>query len=932
MTNKNFHSSEYNIYKNLVEQRRDEYENDWNLILNFEFYSRFYTGEDAFEDFKFQMLKNDDPQIDYKTWQDLVNFLEKESKNKITTLLSRKSINDAHLPTNAYSQWKRYEKNLIQKNFSSDSITNIKEDAFNIMQQLNMDTRGTGPTKGLAIGDVQSGKTANMAAVMSMAADNGFNFFIILSGVIENLRIQTADRLLKDMDLNSHFNWTNIENPKVSERNPVNKWENINISENSKNKYFLVSLKNKSRLENLAKWLYSDKNKLEQLKILIIDDEADQASINTKDLEEEDRSTINKKILDLVNGVNGRKAKAVNYISYTGTPYANVLNEIGDDTLFPNDFIYTLTPSSDYLGANKIFGLEEPEAAPTLNLVRNISYVDFEQVQLIHKGESTTLPTSFQKSIDWFVLVSAIQRHYEFTKPLTMLIHTSLKIIDHEMVATVVKVYLESARKNRDVYFEKLKNLYDHESQEFTLHDFKDAMPSYSNIEGIREYPKWEDILVQLKALINVNSENYIDHIGLDEDSSLKYHKGFHLVIDNSRTKVDNQHVRLVYPSKKLPFAPLFIVIGGNTLSRGLTLEGLVSSYFIRQTKQADTLYQMGRWFGYRPQYELFPRVWMDTETKRKFEFITQLNTELIEEIDNMRVQGYLPIEAGVKIKNSPNNSFIRITSGNKMQSASVSEIDFSGFNRQTILFKNDLNILETNLNLTESFLNSLSNTDTSQSGKLIWRDVAYEQVRDYLKDMKFSDRDVAFSNMEAFFDWYDKTLEENELENWNVILSSKKKIKQFTENDSTWNIQGYAPQSVMRSRLGQPQKDGKTVSIGALRSPNDLISDITEPIALEDNVKNPSGIKSQQLRAKYGLKNVPQLVIYRIDKGEQTEEEFQQNRKATTDRHPLNFEADLIGINLMIPGSSKTKNLATKIQIKVTNQDEDDYISEEFD
>ena len=108
--------------------------------------------------------------------------------------------------------------------------------------------------------------------------------------------------------------------------------------------------KNKGRLTSLFNWLKSDTNKAKQLKILVIDDEADQASINTKDIEE-DTSTINKLIKDIVND---KEFLAMNYISYTRTPYANVLNETADSSLYPKDFITLLEPSEDYIGPKQI--------------------------------------------------------------------------------------------------------------------------------------------------------------------------------------------------------------------------------------------------------------------------------------------------------------------------------------------------------------------------------------------------------------------------------------------------------------------------------------------------------------------------------------------------------------------------------------------------
>ncbi len=126
----------------------------------------------------------------------------------------------------------------------------------------------------------------------------------------------------------------------------------------------------------------------------------------------------------------------------------------------------------------------------------------------------------------------------------------------------------------------------------------------------------------------------------MNEDQTMSYHRGIHLCIDNSTEEEviegSNQHVRLLYPSgsnSSPDFSPAFIVIGGNTLSRGLTLQGLTSTYFLRSSSQMDTLMQMGRWFGFRSGYELLPRIWMTKDTLLKFKYMTLAEQELREEL-----------------------------------------------------------------------------------------------------------------------------------------------------------------------------------------------------------------------------------------------------------------------------------------------------------
>lgn len=171
-----------------------------------------------------------------------------------------------------------------------------------------------------------------MAGLMAQAADNGFNYFIILSGVIENLREQTSHRLYSDMkgDGTSSIQWNLVDNPRLNSNKVEHDMSKFNLGSNTKDRYFTVCLKNRGRLESLIKWLTNDKNKAKQLKILVIDDEADQASINTKNIDE-NVSTINKLIKTLVNNDD---FLAMNYISYTATPYANVLNETSKNSLY----------------------------------------------------------------------------------------------------------------------------------------------------------------------------------------------------------------------------------------------------------------------------------------------------------------------------------------------------------------------------------------------------------------------------------------------------------------------------------------------------------------------------------------------------------------------------------------------------------------------
>lgn len=851
-------------------------------------------------------------------WKELYNFMQRKEKKPIG--LVKGAVNDATISQDMGSQWQQYKRALKNKNISSDSIDNIEQSAYQILQQLDINTLEKEPVKGLVVGSVQSGKTANMIGLMSMAADYGFNFFIIFSGVIDSLRIQTENRMYNDLNLHGNLNWVKLSNPSLRSPDPELNWRSIYLDRYNKNRYFTVSLKNKSRMDDLIRWLYSDENKLKQLKVLIIDDEADQASVNTKKIEEDERTSINSALLNLVEGINGKKMRAVNYISYTATPYANALNE--SEGLFPKDFVFSLPLSEDYIGPEEIFGLNEPEQTPALDIVRTISEIHFNKILDIHNNEDEEIPESLKDAITWFFLTGACFRIYGIKTPISMLVHTSYKISFHEQIFKAIQRYLLDIQKDKEGFLEKAKSIYNRETVDFPKSDFERAMPNYSTLDEINDYPSFIEIETQLRRVLDENGEEYVSHIPLDDDGTPRYTEGFHIVIDNSRTKstISNQEVRLIYPTqKKTTHAPMFIVIGGNTLSRGLTLEGLTTSYFLRTTAQADTLFQMGRWFGYRKGYELLPRIWLDNDARSRFEYISQINKELVETIEEMSITGQSPKELGIKVKNSPDNKFLRLTSSNKMQAAEAETWDFSNINKQTIIFENDKGKLKHNLSLTIEFLTNIDyNLMEIKNSTFVWRGIPYKEVKKYLSRFKFSEKDVFFRNMELFLEWFDR-IEDSGGENylhWNIILATKNSINK-SGLDPKYELHNNTFKPVSRTRLRTIDSSTvETVTIGALRSPIHMLADIPN----HDIKRTPSQKEIRSLRKNSGLSMVPQIILYIIDK-ESTPS------KNNTVRKNLNFDEDVVGMNLYIPGNTNNKNLASYLSIKPTfDEDADNY------
>lgn len=878
------------------------------------------------------------PELSITDWNNLVKLeqtAEEKTKfidiSKGTALIyDKKQDNAVTIPTDEFSSWQLYRSKLIHDGFKEESVEEIERATIKVLKRLNNNTTESGPVKGLVIGNVQSGKTANMAALMAMAADWGWNMFIILSGTIENLRMQTQTRLFNDLNQQGNIFWNPLEhlakNVDLGKRT-----QDLHFDENSKTRYFTVCLKNSTRLKNLIEWSQADKNKQRQMKILVIDDEADQAGINTGHVDdEEERRRISKLICSLVNGKDAdgndidTKYHAMNYIGYTATPYANILNEAGENSLYPRNFISTLAVSKEYFGPQQIFGYSGDNVEfEGMDIVRTISENELQDLRNIHDGNQYKIPGALIDAVAWFLCGVSCMRIWGYKKPISMLVHTSQKTAHHQNIADVINNWFDS--NSDDEIVRKAEQIWISETKRFSIKEFREQYPDYDRKdEEINRYPKFSEIEKEIRIIL----QDGISNIKMDDDGELKYHKGIHLCIDNCMNNgiTDGMHIRLAYPeADKVPSpAPAFIVIGGATLSRGLTLEGLISTFFIRSVGQADTLMQMGRWFGYRKNYELLPRVWMTKKTKEQFEFLAALDQELRDEIQYMDVNGRSPAEYGPKVKNSPKVSFIRITAKNRMQSATDASMDYSGASNQTYLFDNDADVLRYNIDITQKFIAGLGDEWISDDeyhyhdNAAVWRNVSFEMIRTYIEKFKFQERLGVFNDIKPLLDWIDSVTRLGKLGDWNVVVAGKK-----DNTNGTWTLpNGRVINKVKRSKKKTKNElEDTIINIGALRDPRDLLTDIDV-----ESISNPT-IKEEVLsyiasgesksamayRDKSGLEITPQLLIYRVDKDSKA-------KGAGLTRVDLNAPEDLIGICLYIPGGRIGTSYASTISIKMSN------------
>lgn len=940
-----FDSPEYDECRRWIEKKREKHVS-WDLIKK--------GGKDSV-DYLEEMLRinrdtNDWPEISNSDWLSLAEEMEYYEANQERiefrgndgALFDLEQDNYYSVPQNPYSGWQTYVKKLKEQGWKEESLKNLEEASIGILKRLKADTTDTGAIKGLVIGHVQSGKTANMEALMEMASDYGWNMFIILSGTIESLRQQTLRRMLKDFNPGGNLTWHVIDNPDKHNPDP----QFMDFSPTSRLRYFTVCLKNQKRLRNLIDWINANKPSHDSMRMLIIDDEADQASISNTvkltDEEEQERKGINKLIVTLVNDVHYKdgktkgKARAVNYVMYTATPYANFLNESDEKSLYPKDFIWTLKTPKEYIGPNQIFGSGEPEqdSEDGLDIKRIVTNDDLRILQNIYDGEKDVLPESLEKSLCWFISSVAVMRFWNYKKPVSMLVHTSQKQINHAAVAEVISAWIEEHMD--DDLFDLCREEYTSEISALTKNDWlRQIGNTRPEDETIRDYPSWDEIEGFVREILSVE----MSHIKMDEDGDLHYHRGLHLVIDNCANngiRNGEDHVRLAYPDPDSPdrpeYATAFIVVGGSTLARGLTIEGLVSTFFLRASCQADTLMQMGRWFGYRRGYELLPRIWMTSDTVDKFRFLSRLETDLREDLKKYMLEGVKPSEYGPRLLATPKVSWLRLTSKKHMMNAEEAEMDYAGARPQTYIFKRDKEIQEKNIRLTEQFINSLPGEPKKSTEKncIYWRGISLQKIASFLTGgFSFSDRTQVFDEIGTFCEWL-KTIQAEEcLNDWSVIIAGKDDAKPGTGNsEHIWNIRNWQVGKVIRSERRKTRDEYRDyIDIGVLRSLRDGLADVREEfktgkvISKQDHVNN--------IRSEAKMDRVPQLIIYRIDKDSKPRPDYKRNSEATMYRAALELGSDIIGLYITVPGDQVNKSFVKKLTVRMPSrqspEDEDE-------
>lgn len=547
--------------------------------------------------------------------------------------------------------WDGY-RSLLESKLPAESVADIDAATNDIVGRL-ADPSGEREyqSKGLVVGHVQSGKTANFTGVIAKAIDAGYRLIIVLTGTVEILRSQTQRRL--DMELIGRENilggiseddtdllaevdyvstddvdWRNGKfvsygpgfadagvpeirrltrakddykvlkagldalDPRAGHElsDPARPmWHPDNIHRTDVR--IAVVKKNKAVLTKLVNDLRRIKARTAEIPALIIDDEADQASVNTMNPKRSgDRTAINRLIADLMS----RLARA-QYVGYTATPFANVFISPEDaEDIFPRDFIVSLSAPQEYRGGRAYHDFEEltveekkdPAVSNECAFVRDLRGDD--------DSDPERVDEELRCALDAFVLTGAIKLWRSGIRPdlarpfrhHTMLVHESVRQAEHAELGDRIRRLWQRAGYGSPASLGRLRRLFDE--------DFAVVSAARRWEEDLPQPNVFDDVVPFIGEALDLVMVNGADPVVIVNGDK-----------DQQYNQVDFQRDRVWR-----------ILVGGTKLSRGFTLEGLTITYFKRRATQADTFMQMGRWFGYRPGYSDLVRLYMAREIK----------------------------------------------------------------------------------------------------------------------------------------------------------------------------------------------------------------------------------------------------------------------------------------------------------------------------
>ena len=751
-------------------------------------------------------------------------------------------------------------RETLQNRIKNEATATIDRESGEILDHLvNLNEKGV-KRKGLVVGYVQSGKTANFSAVFAKAVDEGYRLVIVMTGILESLRSQTQARLQNDVaNAISEANATSkIKKSVLSLTSVESDMSSGDASNLEANLYaggvaYAVVKKNHNCLKYLLEQLriVNQKGLLEGVPVLIIDDESDQATPNTAN-KTVDYSTINGDIRQIWDQV-----QQGSYVAYTATPFANVFMNPNDEEryteyfdseesdnletierypgLYPSNFVYALGRPKGYIGASHIFGdtslVTEGEdgaigGGVEIDAVRNINESDAEVLrpptpkeERVGKKYEPEMVPSLKDAVHWFMIATALRRLRAGEKQhSSMLIHLSHLTEIHFEVEKVIKDYISALKENyhKAEINDTMRSLYEREVDRMKV------------IRSEEVYPEWDELKLAVSQVVRETK----------------------CIVENSAS--DGQ---LKYEGKE---PATYIVIGGNALSRGLTLEGLICSYYLRASKTYDALLQMGRWFGFRLGYEDLIRIWTTEDIQEDYRYLADIEDELREEIREIDD----PSVVAVKIR--ADRKKLNVTSRNKMRNVKPTKNDYSGRAYEVTRFEeqNDKNLMN-NIQALKSLVNYVENTHEAlqdrNNGSYLFERVSVKIILEYLKDFEaHSSNGVVGSD--KLVEWIAK----NVTQDWNVVIYSD-----TDGNKPIMDFGGYKIRMADRSAVKISSTEGP-VNIKSLANPQTYILDFrilahNEKIKISEiDLKKAEKDSGKKLRSLNG--DSPLLAVYVVN------------------------------------------------------------------
>lgn len=728
-------------------------------------------------------------------------------------------LSDERIQKTNWQYWDRYRQFLLESGMSEASVNSHEKNTLEVLGDLEPPEKpGRWETRGMVVGYVQSGKTGNYAGLICRAIDIGYKVIVILAGMHNSLRSQTQERIdesvlgydsTHNLDNRVHLPIgvgliDNCEYPVGTITTSADDGDfkssvarHFNIFPGGHPLVFVIK-KNGLILKNMLEdWVTEIASMgrrtnegypiVKDIPMLVIDDEADFGSIDTRRQvrlpngqidEEHDPTVINERIRKLLYGFEKSA-----YVGYTATPFASILihpqNELpglGKD-LFPENFIRCLPVPSNYIGPLQVFGIRgdqglQIEAVSGLPLVREADDA-IEWMPPRHKkhhqprfDDRDAIPNSLGKAIMSFLLSCAVRlARGQINTHNSMLIHVTRFTNMQNRVAVQVQEFLDGVVSRvlngdgdrKPTIYEEFKELYVCDyiptSREISADDCDEV--SWKDVK-----PMIQSVLDSLKPVRRIN--------GTSDD-----------ILDYRQNK---------------DYGLTLIVVGGEKLSRGLTLEGLSVSYFLRNSRMYDTLMQMGRWFGYRPGYKDVCRIFLPKRLKDDFADITFANEEVLGDFAEMMAMNKTPLEFGLRVRSHPS---LLVTSPTKMRAGSRVQISYAGDISETIVFYKSDEIIRYNQTVVMRLLKTISKRTKPDKNPslsfadgrkirwhgLCWRNIKANNIIRFLREYRthHNNRRVN-SDLIAKYIWK-MTSEHSEcLKNWTVFMpaGSEKKRRSF--------------------------------------------------------------------------------------------------------------------------------------------------------